>query len=61
VVCADKWPFSYTREQAAYPAQWTRLHKFWPPVSRIDNAWGDRNLMCTCPPLEDLVEDTLQD
>ena len=57
VVCADEWPFSYGREQAAYPAPWTREHKFWPPVSRIDNAYGDRNLMCTCPPLEDLVED----
>jgi len=57
VVCADDWPFSYSREQAAYPAPWTREHKFWPPVSRIDNAYGDRNLMCTCPPLEDLVED----
>ena len=56
IVCADQWPFAYTREQAAYPAPWTRQHKFWPPVSRIDNAWGDRNLMCTCPPLEDLVE-----
>ena len=56
VVCADQWPFAYTREQAAYPAPWTRDHKFWPPVSRIDNAFGDRNLVCTCPPLEDLVE-----
>ncbi|MCP4906694.1 MAG: aminomethyl-transferring glycine dehydrogenase [bacterium] len=55
-VCADEWPFAYTRELAAYPAPWTRQHKFWPPVSRIDNAWGDRNLRCTCPPLEDLVE-----
>jgi glycine dehydrogenase len=56
VVCGDVWPFSYSREQAAYPAPWTRQHKFWPPVSRIDNAFGDRNLMCTCPPLEDLTE-----
>jgi len=55
-VCATEWPFAYTREQAAYPTRWTRQHKFWPPVSRIDNAWGDRNLVCTCPPLEDLVE-----
>jgi len=55
-VCANEWPFAYTRELAAYPSSWTRLHKFWPPVSRIDNAWGDRNLVCTCPPLEDLVE-----
>ena len=56
VVCADVWPFAYSREQAAYPTAWTRQHKFWPPVSRIDNAWGDRNLVCTCPPPEDLVE-----
>ena len=56
VACADEWPFAYSRQQAAYPTEWTRRHKFWPPVSRIDNAWGDRNLVCTCPPLEDLVE-----
>jgi len=55
VVCGDEWPFAYTRAQAAYPAPWTREHKFWPPVARIDNAFGDRNLICTCPPLEDLV------
>ena len=55
VVCANDWPFAYSREQAAYPAPWTRQHKFWPPVSRIDNAFGDRNLVCTCPPLEDLA------
>jgi len=55
-VCADDWPHPYTRAEAAYPAPWTRTHKFWPPVARIDNAWGDRNLMCTCPPLQDLVE-----
>jgi glycine dehydrogenase len=57
VVCANEWPFAYTRELAAYPTTWTRQHKFWPPVSRIDNAWGDRNLVCTCPPLEELLED----
>jgi glycine dehydrogenase len=56
IVCADEWSFSYSRESAAYPTAWTREHKFWPPVSRIDNAWGDRNLVCTCPPLEDLIE-----
>jgi len=57
VVCGDEWPFAYTRAEAAYPAPWTREHKFWPPVARIDNAYGDRNLVCTCPPLEDLVEE----
>ncbi|HEB91084.1 MAG TPA: glycine dehydrogenase [Deltaproteobacteria bacterium] len=52
IVCADEWPFAYTREQAAYPAPWTRRHKFWSPVSRIDNAWGDRHLVCTRPSQE---------
>ncbi|MCR9092755.1 MAG: aminomethyl-transferring glycine dehydrogenase [bacterium] len=56
VVCGDDWPFAYTRAEAAYPAPWTREHKFWPPVARIDNAYGDRNLVCTCPPLEELTE-----
>ena len=56
VVCGDEWPFAYSRSEAAYPAPWTREHKFWPPVARIDNAYGDRNLICTCPPLEDLAE-----
>ena len=57
LVCANEWPFAYSRELAAYPTPWTRQHKFWPPVSRIDNAWGDRNLVCARPRLEDLVED----
>jgi glycine dehydrogenase len=51
-VTAAEWPHAYTREQAAFPAAWTREHKFWPHVARIDNTWGDRNLFCTCPPLE---------
>src|SRR5690606_38679667 len=52
-VTASTWTHPYTREQAAYPAPWLREHKYWPPVSRVDNAYGDRNLVCTCPPLED--------
>ena len=51
-VTADVWDRPYSREQAAFPAPWIREHKFWPPVARIDNAYGDRNLMCTCPPME---------
>ncbi|HVH17152.1 MAG TPA: hypothetical protein VNF72_02520, partial [Myxococcota bacterium] len=51
-VCADDWRHPYTRAQAAWPAPWLREHKYWPPVGRIDNAYGDRNLVCTCPPLE---------
>jgi len=49
---ASDWERPYTREEAAYPAPWTRDHKFWPVVGRIDNAWGDRNLVCACPPME---------
>jgi len=48
-VTATDWTHPYTREQAAYPAPWLRDSKFWPAVERIDNAYGDRNLMCTCP------------
>jgi glycine dehydrogenase len=47
-VISDKWDRPYPREQAAFPAPWTRQHKFWPAVGRIDNVYGDRNLVCTC-------------
>ncbi|HEY5752370.1 MAG TPA: aminomethyl-transferring glycine dehydrogenase [Chthoniobacterales bacterium] len=49
---SDKWDRPYSREQAAYPAPWTRAHKFWPAVGRIDNVYGDRNLVCSCLPME---------
>jgi glycine dehydrogenase len=52
VVTASEWSRPYSREQAAFPAPWLRAHKFWPSVGRIDNAYGDRNFICTCPPLE---------
>jgi glycine dehydrogenase len=48
VVVADQWDRPYSREQAAFPAPWTRENKFWPPVARIDNVYGDRNLVCAC-------------
>ena len=47
-VCADEWPHAYGREKAAYPLDWVRDNKYWVPVGRVDNAWGDRNLICTC-------------
>jgi glycine dehydrogenase len=53
VVSADKWNHPYSRAQAAYPAPWLRDHKFWPAVSRIDNVYGDRNLFCVCPSLDE--------
>jgi glycine dehydrogenase len=49
---ADEWARSYPRESAAYPAPGLRAAKYWPPVSRIDGAYGDRNVMCACPPIE---------
>ena len=52
VVTASEWTHPYSREQAAFPAPWTREHKFWPSVSRVDNGYGDKNLVCTCPPVE---------
>ncbi|PYL58264.1 MAG: glycine dehydrogenase (aminomethyl-transferring), partial [Verrucomicrobia bacterium] len=55
-IAAEKWDHPYSREEAAFPAQWTREHKFWPAVARIDNVYGDRNLFCSCPPMEQLSE-----
>jgi glycine dehydrogenase len=51
-LAAENWNRPYTRDQAAYPAAWLRDHKFWPPVGRIDNVFGDRNLVCTCAGME---------
>ena len=51
-VTATDWKHPYSREQAAFPAPWVREQKFWPAVARIDNAYGDRNLVCTCPPMD---------
>ena len=53
-VISDKWDRPYSREEAAYPARWTREYKFWPAVARIDSVYGDRNLFCTCPPMEEI-------
>jgi glycine dehydrogenase len=51
-VSADVWSHPYSREQAAYPLPFVRERKFWPSVGRIDNPFGDRNLFCTCPPMD---------
>jgi glycine dehydrogenase len=51
-IASDNWSHPYSREQAAYPAEWLKDSKFWPSVSRVDNAYGDRNLVCACPPIE---------
>jgi len=51
-VTGTEWERPYSREQAAFPAPWLRVHKYWPPVGRVDNAYGDRNLVCACPPVD---------
>jgi glycine dehydrogenase len=51
-VMADVWTHGYTRGQAAFPLPWVAASKYWPPVKRVDNVYGDRNLICTCAPLE---------
>ena len=51
-IAQSEWSHPYSREQAAFPAPWLRDYKFWPTVSRIDSVYGDRNLVCTCPPMD---------
>lgn len=53
VLMSNDWSNPYSREEAAYPLPWVRKNKYWPTVGRVDNAFGDRNVVCSCPPLED--------
>ncbi|MDG1296851.1 MAG: aminomethyl-transferring glycine dehydrogenase [Saprospiraceae bacterium] len=57
LVTADEWNQPYSRSKAAYPLDYIRAQKFWPTIRRVDNAQGDRNLICTCPPLESYMEE----
>ncbi len=56
-VAADAWDRPYTREQAAFPVPGLRQDKYFPPVGRAEGAYGDRNLVCACPPVADLAGD----
>jgi glycine dehydrogenase len=57
MVISDTWTYGYSREKAAYPLPYLKHgHKFWPSVSRVDSAYGDRNLVCTCPPIEEYMK-----
>ncbi|ANH60125.1 aminomethyl-transferring glycine dehydrogenase [Dokdonia donghaensis] len=56
MLTADTWDFTYSREQAAYPLSYVAENKFWPTVRRVDDAYGDRNLICTCAPIEEYME-----
>ncbi len=53
MVTAAEWKHGYSRERAAYPAPWTKEHKYWPPIRRVNDVHGDRNLVCACPPVSD--------
>ncbi|NCU74847.1 MAG: glycine dehydrogenase (aminomethyl-transferring) [Candidatus Fonsibacter ubiquis] len=56
-LAADIWEHKYTREQAAFPLQYLKINKYWSPVSRVDNVYGDRNLVCSCPSLDSYREE----
>ncbi|GGD29258.1 aminomethyl-transferring glycine dehydrogenase [Hyunsoonleella pacifica] len=56
MITSDEWYLPYSREKAAFPLDFIRSNKFWPSVRRVDDAYGDRNLICTCAPIEDYVE-----
>ncbi len=59
LVISDDWKKPYSRQKAAYPLAWVRDTKFWPSVARVDNAFGDRNLVCSCAPIEAYMEETV--
>ena len=59
VICADDWAHAYSRQQAAFPLDYLRQHKFWPSISRVNNTHGDRNLVCTCEPTEAYMEEAV--
>ncbi len=59
VICVDEWTHAYSRQQAAFPLDYLRQHKFWPSISRVNNTHGDRNLVCTCEPTEAYMEEAV--
>ena len=56
LVVNDQWKYSYSRQNAVYPLGWVKEHKFWPTVRRVNDAYGDRNLVCSCAPISDYIE-----
>jgi glycine dehydrogenase len=57
VICANEWKHAYTREQAAFPLAYLKENKFWPSIARVNNTYGDRNLICTCEPVSSYAEE----
>jgi len=55
VICSDEWNHAYTRQHAAFPLPYVSQNKFWPSVSRVNNTYGDRNLICACEPIESYI------
>ena len=58
-VVTSNWNHTYSREKAAFPKEWIKQNKFWPSVARVNNAYGDRNLVCSCNPISDYIEETI--
>ena len=56
-LASNEWNHKYSREEAAYPSAFLKTNKFWPPVGRVDNVYGDKNLFCSCPSLDEFKED----
>ena len=56
-LASNEWNHKYSREEAAYPAKFLRTSKFWPPVARVDNVYGDKNIFCTCPSMDEFKDD----
>jgi glycine dehydrogenase len=56
IICGDEWNRPYSRQKAAFPAEWVKHGKFWPSIARVNNTYGDRNLVCTCEPVSSYEE-----
>jgi glycine dehydrogenase len=61
VICADEWNHAYSRKEAAFPLYYVTLNKFWPAVARVNNTYGDRNLVCTCEPVSAYTSETVDE
>ncbi|MCB0842592.1 MAG: hypothetical protein KDE26_04915, partial [Bacteroidetes bacterium] len=59
VVTSDDWTHAYSRQKAAFPVPGLQSNKFWPSVGRVNNTYGDRNIVCTCPPIEAYAEEAI--
>ena len=59
VVVSDTWNYNYSRETAAFPLAWIKEQKYWPTVGRVDDAYGDRNLICSCPSVEEYMNEVV--